>query len=198
MAQWEVATCRRSRGAWLPCLGISLILCKPDDTGKHASVLPGSLGSWLAVGGGEREVGRDQQGPTSTHCPLGTDGGDVTCYFDISFLPFSFDFFSFLFSVFLPLSPFCSLDAAKRKAWKLNRVGSLRNIYSSSSTNTEGNARRLPLRQRRPLPLTPPMEMQPEAACTLIVFADSFLWSFHLFVCVFYFTIHVPFSLLKF
>ncbi|OXB70081.1 UNVERIFIED_CONTAM: hypothetical protein H355_012331, partial [Colinus virginianus] len=25
----------------------------------------------------------------------------------------------------------------KRKAWKLNRVGSLRNIYSSSSTNTE-------------------------------------------------------------
>ncbi|XP_035317325.1 arf-GAP with GTPase, ANK repeat and PH domain-containing protein 1 isoform X3 [Cricetulus griseus] len=28
---------------------------------------------------------------------------------------------------------------AKRKAWKLNRVGSLRNIYSSSSTNTEGN-----------------------------------------------------------
>ncbi|XP_052606422.1 arf-GAP with GTPase, ANK repeat and PH domain-containing protein 1 isoform X2 [Peromyscus californicus insignis] len=26
---------------------------------------------------------------------------------------------------------------AKRKAWKLNRVGSLRNIYSSSSTNTE-------------------------------------------------------------
>ncbi|XP_063123372.1 arf-GAP with GTPase, ANK repeat and PH domain-containing protein 1 isoform X9 [Rattus norvegicus] len=27
--------------------------------------------------------------------------------------------------------------SAKRKAWKLNRVGSLRNIYSSSSTNTE-------------------------------------------------------------
>ncbi|XP_039716020.1 arf-GAP with GTPase, ANK repeat and PH domain-containing protein 1 isoform X3 [Pteropus medius] len=26
---------------------------------------------------------------------------------------------------------------AKRKAWKLNRVGSLRNLYSSSSTNTE-------------------------------------------------------------
>ncbi|EOA95732.1 Centaurin-gamma-2 [Anas platyrhynchos] len=28
-------------------------------------------------------------------------------------------------------------SSAKRKAWKLNRVGSLRNIYSSSSTNTE-------------------------------------------------------------
>lgn len=93
---------------------------------------PGSLCFWLA--GGRGRAG------TSTHCPSGTDGGDVTCYFDISFLPFSFDFFSFLFSVFLPLSPFCSLDAAKRKAWKLNRVGSLRNIYSSSSTNTEGNA----------------------------------------------------------
>ncbi|EPY86147.1 hypothetical protein CB1_000327009 [Camelus ferus] len=30
-------------------------------------------------------------------------------------------------------------ERAKRKAWKLNRVGSLRNIYSSSSTNTEGS-----------------------------------------------------------
>ncbi|XP_060224804.1 arf-GAP with GTPase, ANK repeat and PH domain-containing protein 1 isoform X6 [Meriones unguiculatus] len=30
-----------------------------------------------------------------------------------------------------------SPNSAKRKAWKLNRVGSLRNIYSSSSTNTE-------------------------------------------------------------
>ncbi|XP_047577411.1 arf-GAP with GTPase, ANK repeat and PH domain-containing protein 1 isoform X5 [Lutra lutra] len=30
-----------------------------------------------------------------------------------------------------------STAEAKRKAWKLNRVGSLRNIYSSSSTNTE-------------------------------------------------------------
>ncbi|XP_054133860.1 arf-GAP with GTPase, ANK repeat and PH domain-containing protein 1 isoform X6 [Melozone crissalis] len=29
------------------------------------------------------------------------------------------------------------ISSAKRKAWKLNRVGSLRNIYSSSSTNTE-------------------------------------------------------------
>ena len=89
----------------------------------------------MGVGGS-----RGWQGPTSTHCLLGTDGGNVTCYFDVSFLPFSFDFFSFLFSLFFPLSPFCSRDAAKRKAWKLNRVGSLRNIYSSSSTNTEGNA----------------------------------------------------------
>uniref|UniRef100_A0A667HQK1 ArfGAP with GTPase domain, ankyrin repeat and PH domain 1 n=1 Tax=Lynx canadensis TaxID=61383 RepID=A0A667HQK1_LYNCA len=30
-----------------------------------------------------------------------------------------------------------SPNSAKRKAWKLNRVGSLRNIYSSSGTNTE-------------------------------------------------------------
>ncbi|XP_077874407.1 arf-GAP with GTPase, ANK repeat and PH domain-containing protein 1 isoform X10 [Ictidomys tridecemlineatus] len=30
-----------------------------------------------------------------------------------------------------------SPNSAKRKAWKLNRVGSLRNIYSSSSANTE-------------------------------------------------------------
>ncbi|XP_077927620.1 arf-GAP with GTPase, ANK repeat and PH domain-containing protein 1 isoform X7 [Halichoerus grypus] len=30
-----------------------------------------------------------------------------------------------------------SPNSAKRKAWKLNRVGSLRNIYSSGSTNTE-------------------------------------------------------------
>uniref|UniRef100_A0A8D0T6V2 ArfGAP with GTPase domain, ankyrin repeat and PH domain 1 n=1 Tax=Sus scrofa TaxID=9823 RepID=A0A8D0T6V2_PIG len=30
-----------------------------------------------------------------------------------------------------------AISSAKRKAWKLNRVGSLRNIYSSSSTNTE-------------------------------------------------------------
>lgn len=67
-----------------------------------------------------------------------------TCYFDISFLPFFIFFFSLYFIIFslfffFFLFPFCSLDAAKRKAWKLNRVGSLRNIYSSSSTNTEGN-----------------------------------------------------------
>ncbi|KAG3275594.1 ArfGAP with GTPase domain, ankyrin repeat and PH domain 1, transcript variant X3 [Ictidomys tridecemlineatus] len=30
-----------------------------------------------------------------------------------------------------------AISSAKRKAWKLNRVGSLRNIYSSSSANTE-------------------------------------------------------------
>lgn len=116
--------------------------------------------------------------------------------------------FLFVFSLF-PLSPFCSRDAAKRKAWKLNRVGSLRNIYSSS-TNTEGNASTPPpahtstcLFPPHPLP-APSLSTQawkcnlPTAACSLIVFAESFLWSFHLFVCVFYFTIHVPFSLLKF
>lgn len=122
-----------------------------------------------------------------------------------SFLPFSFVFFSFLFSLFFPLSPFCSRDAAKRKAWKLNRVGSLRNIYSSS-TNTEGNTRSLhppstPPASAPASPLPSPCRhgnASPKAACTLIVFADSFLWSVHLFVCVFYFSVHVPFSLLKF
>lgn len=60
------------------------------------------------------------------------------CFF--FFPPLLIFFFSlFLFYSLFFLFPFCSLDAAKRKAWKLNRVGSLRNIYSSSSTNTEGN-----------------------------------------------------------
>lgn len=36
-------------------------------------------------------------------------------------------------SLFLP-----SGDAAKRKAWKLNRVGSLRSIYTNSLHNSEG------------------------------------------------------------
>lgn len=54
------------------------------------------------------------------------------------FSPF-FIYFLFLFVVSLSPCLLCSRDAAKRKAWKLNRVGSLRNIYSSSSTNTEGN-----------------------------------------------------------
>lgn len=110
-------------------------------------MLQAGSGGW---GGGVREgTSGDPPAPTA---PPGTDGCDVTCYFDISFLPFSFDFFSFLFSVFLPLSPFCSLDAAKRKAWKLNRVGSLRNIYSSSSTNTEGNASAHPSTSAHPPP----------------------------------------------
>lgn len=38
-----------------------------------------------------------------------------------------------LFSLFLP-----SGDAAKRKAWKLNRVSSLRSIYTNSLQNSEG------------------------------------------------------------
>ena len=125
------------------------------------------------------------------------------------FSPLFICFFSFLFSLLFPPSPLCSRDAAKRKAWKLNRVGSLRNIHNSS-TNTEGNAAPRPLPPpRRVLPASLPPCLSaspaqnwkcdsPKAACTLIVFAQSFPWSFHLFVCVFYFPIHVPFSLLKF
>lgn len=88
-----------------------------------------------------------------------------TCFLMFLFSPFSFKkkniffFLPLLFSLFLfsffffSLFPSCSLDAAKRKAWKLNRVGSLRNIYSSSSTNTEGNKPTCP---RQTPPLSPP------------------------------------------
>lgn len=76
------------------------------------------------------------------------------CYFYtcLTFLPFFFPFLclirmsspprtpSFLlifshslFSLLLP-----SGDAAKRKAWKLNRVASLRSIYANSLHNSEG------------------------------------------------------------
>lgn len=135
-------------------------------------MLQAGSGGWECGGGGGRD--RTSGDPPAPTAPPGTDGRDVTCYFDISFLPFSFDFFSFLFSVFLPLSPFCSLDAAKRKAWKLNRVGSLRNIYSSSSTNTEGNA--VPLPPAPPPTPTPPhrhgnaarSRMHPYCVCRLI------------------------------
>lgn len=64
---------------------------------------------------------------------------EVTSCAALTFLFSLFHLFSFLFVVSLSPCPLCSRDAAKRKAWKLNRVGSLRNIYSSSSTNTEGN-----------------------------------------------------------
>lgn len=75
------------------------------------------------------------------------------------FLPPTLLFSLFLFSFFVfSLFPSCSLDAAKRKAWKLNRVGSLRNIYSSSSTNTEGNK---PTRPRQTPPLSPPLDFIP-------------------------------------
>jgi len=135
------------------------------------------------------------------------------------FSPFLFIFsllFLYFYSLFF-LFPFCSLDAAKRKAWKLNRVGSLRNIYSSSSTNTEGNK---PTRLRWTPPLLPLFlthfsKNRPPCVSPLpnagmeIKFAQSMRafisclqshssWSFHLFVCAFYFAIHVPFSLLKF
>lgn len=88
-----------------------------------------------------------------------------TCFLMFLFSPFSlkknffllspsfFFIFILFFFFFFPLFPSCSLDAAKRKAWKLNRVGSLRNIYSSSSTNTEGNK---PTRPRQTPPLSPP------------------------------------------
>lgn len=131
----------------------------------------------------------------------------------LDFFPLVFLYFYSLFFLF----PFCSLDAAKRKAWKLNRVGSLRNIYSSSSTNTEGNK---PTRFRWTPPLLPPFltrfsENRPPCVSPLpnagmeIKFAQSMRafisclqshssWSFHLLVCAFYFAIHVPFSLLKF
>lgn len=66
---------------------------------------------------------------------------------------FFFIFILFFIIIFFSLFPSCSLDAAKRKAWKLNRVGSLRNIYSSSSTNTEGNNPTCP---RQTPPLSPP------------------------------------------
>lgn len=140
------------------------------------------------------------------------------CFFSPPFhLFFSSFFFIFILFCFFFLFPFCSLDAAKRKAWKLNRVGSLRNIYSSSSTNTEGNK---PTRFRWTLPLLPlfstrfsknllPCTSPLPSVGMEIKFAQSMRafisclqshssWSFHLFVCVFYFTIHVPFSLLKF
>lgn len=76
------------------------------------------------------------------------------CYFYtcLTFLPFFFSFlclirmssppgtpsfllifYHSLFSLFLP-----SGDAAKRKAWKLNRVASLRSIYANSLHNSEG------------------------------------------------------------
>lgn len=88
---------------------------------------------------------------------LGTALLQVTSRATLTFLfsPFHLFLFLFVFSLF-PLSPFCSRDAAKRKAWKLNRVGSLRNIYSSSSTNTEGNAVPAP-----PRPLSPRPSFQP-------------------------------------
>lgn len=80
-------------------------------------------------------------------------------FFFFFFLPPTLLFSLFLFSFFVfSLFPSCSLDAAKRKAWKLNRVGSLRNIYSSSSTNTEGNK---PTRPRQTPPLSPPLDFIP-------------------------------------
>lgn len=58
-----------------------------------------------------------------------------------SFIPTLFLFPSSLpsfLSLFLP-----SGDAAKRKAWKLNRVSSLRSIYTNSLQNSEGKKKKL-------------------------------------------------------
>lgn len=76
---------------------------------------------------------------------------EVTSRATLTFLFSLFHLFSFPFCCLFPPCPLCSRDAAKRKAWKLNRVGSLRNIYSSSSTNTEGNC-------------TPPARLHPAPA----------------------------------
>lgn len=61
------------------------------------------------------------------------------CLIRMSFPPctpsFPLIFCHSLFSLFLPSSG----DAAKRKAWKLNRVASLRSIYANSLHNSEGN-----------------------------------------------------------
>lgn len=143
-----------------------------------------SWGEWRASGG-------------ALGCCPPAVRSEVTSHATLTFLFSLFHLFSFPFCCLFPPCPLCSRDAAKRKAWKLNRVGSLRNIYSSSSTNTEGN--RTP--PARPHPAFLPMQTwkcaRPAAACPLLCL-QSALWSFHPFVCVFCFTIHVPFSLLKF
>ena len=110
---------------------------------------------------------------------------EVTSRATLTFLFSLFHLFSFPFCCLSPPCPLCSRDAAKRKAWKLNRVGSLRNIYSSSSTNTEGNCTRL-----HPPAFLPPhadMEMRPPArpaaACPLLCFSPPCGLFILLFVC---------------
>lgn len=121
-----------------------------------------SWGEWSASGG-------------ALGCCPPAVRSEVTSRATLTFLFSLFHLFSFPFCCLFPPCPLCSRDAAKRKAWKLNRVGSLRNIYSSSSTNTEGNC-------TPPAPLLasflPPhadMEMRPPAAaCPLLCFAVVF------------------------
>lgn len=164
--------------------------------GWHACLRPPECPVLMAGGsGGGRGGGEAHQRP-----PAPRELMEVTSRATLTFLFSPFHLFSSPFCfLFFPLSPFCSRDAAKRKAWKLNRVGSLRNIYSSS-TNTEGNALRPPCLRapaRAPAsPLPPPADMETRVpSCMLLTVFDASPWSFHLFVCVFYFTIHVSFQL---
>ena len=119
----------------LPCLGFCGILCKAKDAGWPPSALPETL-----CASGPGRPGRRRTSSPGAHLPPGNCTSEVMSRAPLTFLFSPFHLFLFLFVFSLsPLSPLCSRDAAKRKAWKLNRVGSLRNIYSSS-TNTEGNA----------------------------------------------------------
>ena len=130
--------CRTSRTRLmheLPCLGFCGILCKAKDAGWPPSALPETL-----CASGPGRPGRRRTSSPGAHLPPGNCTSEVMSRAPLTFLFSPFHLFLFLFVFSLsPPSPLCSRDAAKRKAWKLNRVGSLRNIYSSS-TNTEGNA----------------------------------------------------------
>lgn len=61
-----------------------------------------------------------------------------------------------LFSLFLP-----SGDAAKRKAWKLNRVSSLRIIYTNSLQNSEGKKKKTAVVGRTDPQLTSTLTLPP-------------------------------------
>ena len=144
----------------LPCLGFCWILCKPKDAGWPLSALPETpCASGLGGLAGRRAS------PPGAHLPPGDCTSEVMSRAPWAFLFSPFHLFLFLFVFSLsPPSPLCSRDAAKRKAWKLNRVGSLRNIYSSSN-NTEGNAAPAPTPSAAPCPVLPafPPSFPPDA-----------------------------------
>lgn len=76
-----------------------------------------------------------------------------------SFIPTLFLFPSSLpsfLSLFLP-----SGDAAKRKAWKLNRVSSLRSIYTNSLQNSEGKKKKTAVVGRTDPQLTSTLTLPP-------------------------------------
>lgn len=98
--------------------------------------------------------------PTSSHAPSSTEPTVPTsavlgCFFFFYTFLFLHFFFCFFLSVLCdhvppplcrPATPLSLLfpllpsgDAAKRKAWKLSRVSSLRSIYANSLQNSEGN-----------------------------------------------------------